>query len=45
MHTFKGAADCEQYNFLMTVYIAASKPSRIQRLEKDTEDASTMNNI
>jgi hypothetical protein len=39
------AADCEQYNFLTDCIQSRLKPSRIPRLEKDTEDASTRNNL
>jgi hypothetical protein len=45
MHNFKSAADRRQYNFLKNCIHRRLKQSKIQRFEKDIEDASTTNNI
>jgi hypothetical protein len=45
IHSFNRAADYEQCNFLRDCIHSRFKPSRIPRFVKDTEDASTRNNI
>jgi hypothetical protein len=45
MHNFNREADRIQYNFLKNYIHRRLKHCRIQRFEKDTEDASTTNNV